>query len=328
MFYNMRNMREKERELWAKKSGCATKINCARMISDTQQAQKEVRPMDKGKCLSRISQKCDSEDSTQVERKIALYIREHMEEVLHCTLLELADHIGVSDASVVRFCKSIGYKGFQDFKISAALETVPSPQQYHPALNKADSAESICQKIFALETSALTKTLQYLDIGTLEQIARILGAARRILLCGTGGSQVVARDAQHKLLKVGIHAWAVEDKDIQLMEASLLEREDVLVAFSHSGNNVHTLRAVELAKQNRAVIIALTSSGKTSLAQQADYTLTTVSEPTIFSSESGSTRLAQLAVIDCLVAVIAFQNYDKSLQAMYRTREATSENKS
>lgn len=298
------------------------------MNLNVQLIQKEVRAMDKEKCLSRISQKCDSEDSTQVERKIALYIREHMEEVLHCTLLELADQIGVSDASVVRFCKSIGYKGFQDFKISAALETVPSTQQYHPALTKDDSTESICQKIFASETSALTKTLQNLNIQIIEQVAGILSTARRILLCGTGGSQVVARDAQHKLLKVGIHASAVEDKDIQLMEVSLLEREDVLVAFSHSGNNVHTLRAVELARQNRATIVVLTSSRKTQLAQEADYTLTTVSEPTIFSSESGSTRLAQLAVIDCLVAVIAFQNYDKSFRAMYRTREATSENKS
>ena len=174
----------------------------------------------------------------------------------------------------------------------------------------------------------MRKTLQNLNIQIIEQVAGILSTARRILLCGTGGSQVVARDAQHKLLKVGIHASAVEDKDIQLMEASLLEREDVLVAFSHSGNNVHTLRAVELARQNRATIVVLTSSGKTQLAQEADYTLTTVSEPTIFSSESGSTRLAQLAVIDCLVAVIAFQDYDKSFRAMYRTREATSENKS
>ena len=74
------------------------------MNLNVQLIQKEVRAMDKEKCLSRISQKCDSEDSTQVERKIALYIREHMEEVLHCTLLELADQIGVSDASVVRFC--------------------------------------------------------------------------------------------------------------------------------------------------------------------------------------------------------------------------------
>lgn len=267
--------------------------------------QKEVRAMDKEKCLSRISQKCDSADSTQVERKIALYIREHMEEVLHCTLLELADQIGVSDASVVRFCKSIGYKGFQDFKICAALETVPSAQ-YHSALSKDDSTESICKKIFACETSALTKTLQNLNVQVIEQVAGILSTARRILLCGTGGSQVVARDAKHKLLKVGIHSSAVEDKDIQLMEASLLDQEDVLVAFSHSGNNVHTLRAVELAKQNRATIVVLTSSGKNQLAKEADYILTTVSEPTIFSSELGSTRLAQLAVIDCLAAVIAF----------------------
>jgi len=279
-------------------------------------------------CIARISEKCDSKRSTQTERKIALFIRDHTEEILHYTLLELADLIGVSDASVVRFCKSIGYKGFQDFKINAALETVSTAQQYHPSLNKNDSAEDICHKIFNSEIAALTRTLQALDVRVIDQVASLLFDARHILLCGTGGSQVVARDAQHKLLKIGIRSCAVEDKDIQLMEASLLERGDVLVAFSHSGNNVHTLRAAELAKQSGASVVALTSQGKTGLGRLADYTLTTVSEATIFRSESGSTRLAQLAVIDSLVAIIAFQNYDKSFQAMYRTREATSENKS
>lgn len=96
-----------------------------------------MRFMDNSSCISRINEKYESQTATVAERKIALYIKENMDKALHCTLLELAEQIGVSDASVVRFCKSIGYKGFQEFKICAAMELIPSGQQYHPKLQKA-----------------------------------------------------------------------------------------------------------------------------------------------------------------------------------------------
>lgn len=283
--------------------------------------------MDHSSCKNRIVAKYESTNATNTERKIALYIKENFDRVLHCTLLELAELIGVSDASVVRFCKSIGYKGFQEFKISAALETIPSGQQYHPKLQKDDSAEEICQKIFNTEIAALQRTIQSLDLENMKHVAHILTKAGRIVFAGTGGSMIVARDAQHKFLKIGVHVCAVEDKDIQLMEASLLNKGDVLFAVSHSGNNVHVLRAAELCKSCGATVVGLTVAGKTSLAKIADYTITTISEETIFRSESGSTRLAQLAVIDSLVAIMAFQDYDVAFQAIYKTRAATSDNK-
>ena len=278
-------------------------------------------------CLSRVIAKYESESATVAERKIALYIRDNFIQALHCTLLELAETIGVSDASVVRFCKSLGYKGFQEFKINAALDTIPFGQQYNSRLEKGDSPAQVCQKIFATEISALQRTVETLDTENMERVARILAQARRIVFAGSGGSMIVARDAQHKLVKIGLHVCVVEDKDIQLMEVSVLHRGDVLFAISQSGNNIHVLRAAELAKSCGAVVVALTSEGKNSLAQQADYVISTISEETIFNSESGSARLAQLAVVDCLVAIIAFHDYDRSFQAIYKTRAATSDNK-
>ena len=278
-------------------------------------------------CRQRILEKYESERSTQTERKIARYLRDNFETALHSTLLDLAELIGVSDASIVRFCKGIGYKGFQEFKINAALEFVPEEKLYNPRLNRTDTTKDICNKIFSSEISALTRTLQELDVEELEKVANLLSEAPRIMFVGTGGSMAVAKDAQHKFLKIGVRASWFEDKDIQLMEASLLKKDDVLFAISHSGNNLHVINVVEIARESGTTVVALVSRGKNELAKNADYVLSTISEETIFQSESGSTRLAHLAVIDCIVAMMAFKNYDRSLNAMQRTRQATSGNK-
>lgn len=283
--------------------------------------------MDGSSCINRINEKYESQNATVAERKIALYIKENMDKALHCTLLELAEQIGVSDASVVRFCKSIGYKGFQEFKICAAMELIPSGQQYHPKLQRDDGPEQICQKIFSTEITALQRTLQALDMETIGRVGQVLSRAVRISFAGTGASMMVCKDAHHKFLQVGIHVSAAEDKDVQLMEAALLHPGDVLFAVSHSGNNLHVLHAAELGKSCGAAVVALTSPGKNKLAQIADYTITTVSEETIFRSEAASTRLAQLAVIDSLIAIVAFQDYDASFQSIYKIRTATMDNK-
>lgn len=278
-------------------------------------------------CKERLLEKRDGEHSKKVERKIAAYFLDNFEKTLHSTLLELAEEIGVSDASIVRFCKSIGYMGFQEYKINAALESVPAPQLYNSALTAQDSPYEICNKIFSIETAALQQTNRELDVEAIEKAAEALLTARRILIVGTGGSGVVAKDLQHKLLKIGVFSEVYEDKDLQLMSASVLGENDVLLAISSSGGNRHVAQVAETAHSNQAKVITLTSRNKNSLLGQADYILYTVSEKTIFESESFSVRLAQLAVLDCMVAIMAFKNYGRSLKAMRATRIATSTNK-
>lgn len=278
-------------------------------------------------CRERIVQKLDGEHTKKSEKKIAAYLLDNFDTTLHSTLLELADAIGVSDASIVRFCKSIGYTGFQEYKINAALECVPEPKLYNSSLAVEDSPGEICDKVFRTEISALEQTKQELDIEILNKAAQMLLDARRIQLTGTGGSAVTASDFQHKLLKIGIHAELQKDKDLQLMSASLLAKDDVLFAISHSGSNLHVAKVVDLAKQNGTKIISLTMKSRNIMVEKSDCALYSVSEKTIFESESFSARLAQLAVLDCLVAVMAFKNYHESLDAMKATRLATSVNK-
>jgi len=283
--------------------------------------------MDEIGARNRINAKYESEASTVAERKIALYIRDNFQQVLHSTLLELAEQIGVSDASVVRFCKSLGYKGFQDFKINAALDTAPAAQQQLSRIETSDNAVQICEKVFASSVAALQKTAQVIDAGSVELAAELLKNAGRIVFAATGGSLNVAQDAYHKLLEVGLHSTVAYDKDMQLMEASLLKRGDVLFAISNSGNNLQVIRAVELAKSCGATVLGLTAERRSSLSQMADQVITTRSDETILLQTTGCSRLVQLAVIDCLVAVIAFRNYEKSMQLIYKTRAATSDNK-
>ena len=278
-------------------------------------------------CRERLIDKRDGEHTKKTERKIAAYLLGNFDKSLHSTLLELADGIGVSDASIVRFCKSIGYTGFQEYKINAAMQCVPEPRLYNPSLSVDDSPAELCNKIFAIESSALEQTKQELDIKVMNEVADLLINAKRINLVGTGGSAISARDFQHKLLKIGVRAELQEDKDLQLMSASLLTENDVLFAISHSGSNLHVAETIDLAKKQNAKVVTLTMKSKNVVVEKADYPLYVVSEKTIFESESFSARLAQLAMLDCLVALMAFKNFDGSLEAMKATRLATSVNK-
>ncbi len=264
---------------------------------------------------------------TNTEVKVANYVLEHYEEVLNHNITELAENAGVSDASVVRFCKSIGYKGYQDFKVNAARDVLPREKHFNPSLEKGDGAEVICKKIFTSEVNVLNRTLAGMDMDAFARVAEQIRQAKRLVFFGSGGSLLVGKDAQHKFMKIGVRAFVYDDMDLQLMVSSLMEEGEVAFGISHSGSNYKVMNCLKNAKENGATTVALVSQGKTPLSKLADTVLYSASEETMFRSESVSTRLAQLAMIDALVAIVAFADYDQSYQAIQKTRKATSENK-
>ena len=264
---------------------------------------------------------------TQREKKIVDFLKENGDSFLNDTITEFSEKAGVSDATMVRFCKHLGYRGYQDFKMNVAREMLPKENQYNPVLGREDDSSSICSKIFNNEMSVLSRTLLETDIKVLEQIAERLRKANKIMIFGTGGSMNVAQDALHKFMKVGLLVHVYEDIDLQLMAASLMREGDVALAISHSGGNLRTLRCLELAKEGGAFAIALTGLGKNPIAKAADVTVHIASEKTVYQSESVSTRIAQLAILDTIAAMAAFRDYERSNEAMEATRQATSHTK-
>ena len=264
---------------------------------------------------------------TQREKKIVEFIRENGDSFLNDTITEFSEKAGVSDATMVRFCKHLGYKGYQDFKVHCARMMLPKEKQFNPEMDRGDDSAMICSKVFNSEMSVLSRTLLELDIKVLEQIAAKLREAERIVMFGTGGSLFVAKDALHKFMKIGLMVHVFEDIDLQHMAASLLREGDVALVISHSGSNVSSLRCLEMAKEGGAFTVALTGLGKNPIARAADITVHIAAEKTIYQSESVSTRIAQLAVLDTLVGMAAFDDYESSFNAAMATRRATSHGK-
>ena len=266
---------------------------------------------------------------TKTEKKVAEYTLAHFDEVLHCNVSDLAAGAGVSEATIVRFCRSAGYQGFLDFKLNIANDLIPVERQLDPRVEKGDDCRTICNKIFASEINVLTGTLDNLDFNLVEAVAKRIAECRNLLIFGTGGSQLVANDAMHKFLKVGVRSYVYQDSDIQKMSSALAGEGDVALCISFSGNTLNMISCMRNCKANGVYTVGIISQTKSQLVQQKclDAVLYSSYDPTIFQSESVSTRIAQLAIIDAIVSNVAFLDYDGSLYAITRTRNATSENK-
>lgn len=268
-----------------------------------------------------------SGEFTKSEKKIANYILENHNAVLDATITELAEQIGTSDASIVRFCKAFGCKGYQNFKIRLAKEVVPGYKQFNVELEKNDTSQTICQKIFNTEIATLHETLEMLNIEHLELMAQKIRDAKNVEIIGCGGSSIVGQDIHHKFLKVGIRCTALEDADIQAMSASLLKKGDVLIGVSHTGSTKSVLKCLKVAKKNGAYIILLTAQAKSPIARIADLVIPVGSKETIFKSESTSARIAEMVVMDAVLAILISEDYKQYNIKIEKTRNATSENK-
>ena len=278
--------------------------------------------MSKTSCLGNIESKLKL--LTNTEKKVADYILAHSRETLEYTVTELAEHADVSDATVVRFCRSVGYKGYQDLKIKLAQDAIAPRKHLNTVLDEADTPEQITEKIIRSEIRVLEETMNILDMKELEAAAEAIRTARKVYFFGSGGSILVAQDAMHKFLKIGVQSIVQMDVDIQAMESALLEKGDVAIGISHSGTNRNVIECLKNARANGATTIALTTYGKSPIQKHCDYLLMTSTQETVFKSESLTARIAQLAVIDSLTAVMSFMDYDKAYEAIQKTRSATS----
>lgn len=278
--------------------------------------------MKSNSCLMNIKSKLKV--LTDSEKKVGNYILDNYMEVLNYTVTELSEKADVSDATVVRFCRSIGYKGYQDLKINLAQDALVPYKHLNTSLEKEDTPAQIAQKVIRSEIETLEETLNILDMKELERAAGAIKNAKKVVFFGCGGSGIVAVDAMHKFLKIGIHSIVQMDVDVQAMESALLGPGDVAFGISHSGGNQNVLECMKNARECGATLVGLTTYGKSPMQRLCDYILMTSTKETIFRSESVTARVAQLSVIDSLVAIMSYMDYDGAYDAMQKTRRATS----
>ncbi len=254
------------------------------------------------------------------EKRVAQVILSNPQEAVHYSITELAKQAQVSDATVVKFCKRLGYKGYQEFKIVLAQDVAVKPALIHGEVEPGNDVHTIKEKIFQANISALQETAQVLDSQALERAVQALAQAGEIHFYGVGASGIVALDAEHKFARIGLRASAFVDSHMQIARAVHLQPGDVAVGLSFSGETAEIVEALRIAKEAGALTIAITSYSGSTLAREADILLLTATQNNLFKSAAIASRLTQLSTIDVLFIAVALVDHSRAQQAIEKAQ--------
>ncbi|MFT4416245.1 MurR/RpiR family transcriptional regulator [Fredinandcohnia humi] len=256
------------------------------------------------------------------EKKIALYILENPQETISLTASELGKRSSTSSAAVIRLCKSLDLKGFQDLKLRIAGDLQKTKATGFRDIEPNESALSIIEKMTNNSIQTIRETAELLNTEELERAVEVLKNAGTIHFFGVGASSIIAQDAQQKFLRIDKKATAFPDLHMAATLVANAQENDVVVGISFSGKTFEVAKILELANKKGAHTISLTKYGSSLVTEQADIRLYTSAtrEPT-FRSGATSSRIAQLHVIDILFMSVASQAYEETVQHLDETRE-------
>jgi len=262
------------------------------------------------------------------ELAIANCILQDPVQVSRMNISKLAEHSDTSVASVVRFSKTVGYKGFPEFRMALVGEVSRMGQvgidssELDSGITVEDSPAEIIRKIAAADALAIQATAQRLDVASFSAAVDAWEKANTIGLFGVASGGFVAMDLQLKLNRQGKNAIAWRDSHNALTSLSLLGPGDALVAISHSGTTVDTVDVMQAFKNRGVTIILITNAIRSPATTVADIVLTTSARETTFRSGATASRIAQLTVVDCLCVALAQRNWSGTRAALDQSRAA------
>ncbi|WP_348786984.1 MurR/RpiR family transcriptional regulator [Leifsonia sp. NPDC080035] len=266
-------------------------------------------------------------------RRVADVILERPQIVMENTISELARACDTSEASIVRFCRALGFTGYPQLKLQLAAELAKESAEfggsgdsvYGADISPSDTLGEMVAKIAGSEILGIRETADSLNMEVLQRVIRKLERAKRVLLFGVGASNAGAQDLAHKLLRIGHIALAFHDAHDALVSAALVEPGDVAIGFSHNGRTRETLAFLSAAARNGAYTAAITNVPDSPLAELADGVLRTAVRETTFRSGAMASRIAQLTIVDYLFVGVARGRYDRTVQALKSTYEIVKE---
>jgi RpiR family transcriptional regulator, carbohydrate utilization regulator len=218
---------------------------------------------------------------------------------IQTAVIDIAAQAGVSQPTVVRFCRSLGATGLRDFKLRLAAALQIKSAGPHPSVNPDDSMADLSVKVLDAGVQAIRAVSSTLDMKTLEQVLRALKQARRVDFVGIGQSALVAQDAKQKFFRFGLHCEAYSDPALQVMSAAQLQAKDLLVLISASGRSPELFDAIKVARIAGAKVLSIGAPGSP-VDSLADWALNArlVDDPDVHLPMLG--RLQHLMIIDIL----------------------------
>ncbi|WP_067934098.1 MurR/RpiR family transcriptional regulator [Alicyclobacillus kakegawensis] len=259
---------------------------------------------------------------SKAEQKVADAVLGDAETTVYSSVTDLAEKAGVGETTVIRFCRKLGYRGFQEFKLAVAQDLVSPSQHVHGRIEDSDDVRTMAEKITAHNTQTLQDTHSLLQEVELEKASEALIRCRRVMFFGVGSSGITAADAKYRFMRLGFDAHCASDAHVIAMSASLATPEDVVVGITTSGSTKDLVDAVEIAKQNGAYVICITHHARSPVTQYADAILLGAAKETPLQGGAFSSKLAQIHVLDILSTVVAMRNRESAFRALNTTAKS------
>ena len=225
--------------------------------------------------IQRIRAQYDTGIFSKSDKRIADYLLEHPGAVDAETASSIAEKVGTSPATVVRFCRKLGFKGLTDMKNSAAYTNYIESSTTDMDLKKGDDAETVTNKVLQYMKMVLDQLKLSLEPELLQKAADKLADANHVVILAEGGSGTIARAAYDIFLKLARPCRIVDDIMFQIMEISMMDENDVLFLILNSGRTYNVLQNASYAKQRGIYTIGVVGTKGTPLSKYLDIELPT-----------------------------------------------------
>lgn len=255
------------------------------------------------------------------EAKVARYVLASPNEVIHQSIATVAHEAKVSEPTVMRFCRSLGCKGYQDLKLGLAVSLAGDTPYVHTSITKDDSTAQMAEKICQYSSNSLRILYESLDMENVDRAIKLMNSASRIEIFGSGASGIVALDAQHKLFRTKVPTVAYRDSHLQMMSASSLDEDCVALAISYTGKSYNIIDAAKMAGQQGASVIGITDKDSP-LANCCDPVINNpnIEDTTLFAPMVS--RICQLAIIDILATGIAMAKGTEAWEHLKKIKQS------
>ena len=267
---------------------------------------------------------------TAVEKRIADYVISNPSEIPALSVHQLAEKSSASDASVLRFCRDLGYAGYRSFIVSFSVANAAQEstgQNLYTDVRPGDSLSTIADNVFYNAEKALSDTRKVLDSRQLEKAVQLLEGASQIHFFGISASGLVCMDAQQKFSRIHKVCYAHTESHDQLTSVALMDPSEVAVFLTYSGRTREILEIFSIAASRAVPTIVISGLRKNSPLEDADATLHILTpEVTIRSGAMGS-RIAMLTVIDILFSAVVSRHYDEVSERLLLTHQIIEERK-
>lgn len=262
---------------------------------------------------------CNMHHFTKTETILAKFIVAHPHEFAEMSINEVAGQLGISQATITRFCQKLSYTGFNEFRYE--LKRYNELQGGVSSDREAESSDQLLS-IHHDYTDVIDKTIAVNNVEVIQDVVEYMKAAKKIRIYGVGKKGTAALEFKRRFLPLNLNIDACTEHYLVRMDAGIADENTVIFVLSMSGESKELQKSIEIAKKSGAKIISITENPHSPLGKLSDFTLLAANKENMHMGHNISSLLPFLLIMDLLYTQLVMSDYKKKMYVLDQVNNA------